>query len=143
MRRLLLLLALMAGCGGDKFATEAEELSYLSALSDPSPAQWKRRQELQMKAAREADAAAKGKAREELAARRAAADAEGRMSPGERIAALMARAAGHEAKGDYNEAFICYKDLVEGYPAAPEAATAREKAAIAHEKAYGFRISLP
>jgi hypothetical protein len=48
MRRLtILFLALMIfGCG-DSFKNEVEERSYLSALSNPTPTQWKRLKHLQ------------------------------------------------------------------------------------------------
>ena len=41
----LILAISVAGCG-TKFKDDREELSYLSALSNPTPDQWKRKQEL-------------------------------------------------------------------------------------------------
>jgi hypothetical protein len=41
----LLIVMLLTGCS-ENFKSEAEELSYLQALSNPTPSQWKRRNEL-------------------------------------------------------------------------------------------------
>lgn len=49
--------ALASGCG-PSFDSDAEELAYLKALSNPTPGQWKRRNELAEKSAAESDRAA-------------------------------------------------------------------------------------
>lgn len=41
------ILAALAGCG-DRFKSHQEELAYLTALSNPTPDQWKRREELRV-----------------------------------------------------------------------------------------------
>ena len=46
MRRLVLASCLLAGCGGPAFESEAVELEYLDALSNPTPGQFLRRKQL-------------------------------------------------------------------------------------------------
>ncbi len=50
MRRLVLASCLLAGCGGPAFESEAVELEYLDALSNPTPGQFLRRKQLRAEA---------------------------------------------------------------------------------------------
>jgi hypothetical protein len=85
VRRIVLALVVagfVAGCGSG-FKDESEELRYLGSLSNPSPEQWKRREELNKKRADEEEA---------------------------RAQAALAKAKALEAAGKADEAALAYSD---------------------------------
>jgi hypothetical protein len=122
MRRLLLLLLValalpLAGCG-PTFDSPAEELAYLQALSNPTPAQWKRRQALEQDAERariERDAEQFMERQRELA----------REIPA-KVAALLDRARDMESASTLG-AIGAYEEIIKLYPDRPEARTAEER----------------
>lgn len=136
MKRLIFAAMLIAGCGepsspiaapppkvsppeatrqaeASPFDSEDEERAYLMSLSNPTPEQWKRRNELNRKAERRA---------EEFAARvaeaKAKAEAEYRAK---RPGALMEEAAKHRREGKPNAAIVKLREIAEKYPESPEA----------------------
>jgi TolA-binding protein len=142
LRCLALLVVLVAGCGV-RWESEAEELSYLQSLSNPTPEQWKRRRVLLQKDAKEAaerDAvAAQERANEDarnariqsendrqarlrdndpavIAQRKkAAADAERPWAK-----SLLKVAMDHQDAGDLDAAAKAYQRLIDLYPNLPE-----------------------
>lgn len=114
-----------SGCG-PSFADEGEELAYLSALSNPSPGQWKRRGELGEKrdAKRIADQewsdrawkAESDRADREAAARKPAEDKkraeEEKAEVAGKLADLQARAVADDADGHPKSASMVYQDML-------------------------------
>jgi TolA-binding protein len=102
-------LAMSLPACGPSFDGEGEELAYLKALSNPSPAQWKRREEL---AKKEADAAVADAAKQR-------ADREVLRPREVYETALEAR-----REGKPSTAGDALKLLIRSYPSSPEAALA-------------------
>lgn len=132
-------LCLVLGCAGESFKDEADELEYLSSLSQPSVAQHHRRKELEGKAAL-AKFEAKEKADQVAATEQLAADKIRHADEKSRAArkaiedAAKAKAALVEAReweGRFTagepKATSHYRKLVVDYPDSPEADVARER----------------
>jgi hypothetical protein len=85
-----------------EFRSEAEELAYLTSLANPTPIQWRRRNEL--------------KEKEEEAVARAEAAYQAK-----RPKMLRAEAAKHRREGKPNAAIAKLREIVEKYPNSPEA----------------------
>jgi hypothetical protein len=142
----LLVIALglsLAGCSkGTQFDSEAEELAYLSSLSNPTPEQWKRKNALTIKVAQEIEA----RESKQLAAwndpaavaQRAKEDAERKKQADDReIMLLMGKGFEKQQNGDPGGACFFFRTVAEKFPNAPEAKTARERLRICRKLAYG------
>lgn len=140
---LVFLVAASAGtCGcGPIFSSDQEELAYLQRISNPTPQQFRRQQELEHKAtgARERIAKAAEVARQaeadQLKAARATEDRQkldsriterDRRERGEtpetakRLAFLRSEAQRTEGRGAYSVAVIWLNDLLEEFPKVPD-----------------------
>jgi len=144
---LAIILSLAAGCGSKlgtaKFDSEREEHAYLSSLSNPTPEQWKRKNELTEKIAREslessrrAEAAFAAEWNAPAAvAQRAKEEAERNSAA---IKELMESGAEKEGKGEPGLACFYYRSIIDKFPNAPEADTARERLKLCRKIAYGL-----
>lgn len=140
---LMFLVAASAGtCGcGPAFSSDQEELAYLQRISNPTPQQFRRQQELEQTAteARERIAKAAEVARQTEADRlKATREAEERQKldariaerdrrergetpeTAKRLAFLRSEAQRTEGRGAYSVAVIWLKDLLEEFPKVPD-----------------------
>jgi hypothetical protein len=106
-------LMLVVGCG-ESFKDEAEEHAYLSALSNPTPSQFKRRRELDAKKA-ERDEAEAGRMRA------------AQLASDRRAAAGELAEARRKSKASKSAGSVVYREIIERYPDTDEARQAREE----------------
>jgi hypothetical protein len=123
MRKLGLVVASLAlalpACGPG-FASESEELAYLSSLANPSPDQWKRRRELRGKA-ESADRAERAKALEAAAAVEREMEVRAAAREAARPREMMELADKHRAERKPGLAVVVAKDVMTKYPDSAEA----------------------
>jgi DNA-binding transcriptional regulator of glucitol operon len=148
---LMLAILAMPGCG-ERFASDKEELDYLSSLSNPSATQWKRKNELAAKqiaaelkrdeenrelneqmakvsAAKEAaEQAARQKVlvAQEKAESRARAMAKAKQDDID-VTFLLGKAEELDRESKYDRSLLYYRDVVEKYPDDPRAKHAAER----------------
>lgn len=121
------LVTCLVGCSD--FATEKDELAYLSTIANPTPRQWTRRKELEK--ADEARQKTQGIEAERLMRNdmriRSAKQAERAKQDVVDAAALMAKGEEHERKSEPKLARVCYHDVLTNYPETPQAAVAADR----------------
>jgi hypothetical protein len=116
------LLTTLAGCGSS-FRNEQEELTYLSGLSNPTPEQRQRREDLQHKEVEEGERLS-GQVSGTLArAKKRLAD----KTSQEELQWSMKQAKEYEARGDLKLSLNSYRFVLKTYPNSPEAQTAAQE----------------
>lgn len=124
----LTLCAVPLGCS--EFASEKDELAYLSTVANPTPRQWNRRNELaKAQAVKDAEQSAqRDRQNVDLAKKWAVEVAAKKAKEAQQdlvdAAELLAKGEEHERRSEANLARVDYHDVLTKYPATPQAAVA-------------------